>query len=158
MDLVMETIDEQIIKPILKHRASLSGQFGFLGEMKALTSRPPTAPKKHVCIHEENNEVGLTYSSWEYDRTKLEPSTSTIQLIKVQNALRQQPVWGRSNPVPIEAGPTNAQYQEMDLVLTEQSFSRAQWDFIGSAASSSPTSEFRVGEWADMFLSMGHTM
>lgn len=149
MDFVMETIDEQIIKPILKRTASITSPNGFLGELLPLRSRPPTAPKKHVCINEASNDVGLTYSPWEYDRSKLQPSEATLRFIQMKNSLRQG-----YNQINQCQAPLVADGSEMDLVLTEQSFSSSQWDMIGSSANVS--SEFRVGEWADMFLSMGH--
>lgn len=148
----METIDEQVIKPILKRTVSMTGQLGFLGELQALGRRPPIAPKKHVCIQEEYNDVGITYSASEYDRSKQEPSTATIQYMRLQHAVRAAHARPYATPpIPIERNNS-----DMDLVLTENSFSRNQWEMIVSP--SSVTGDFRVGEWADMFLSMGHVM
>lgn len=156
MNYVMETIDEQIIKPILKRTASYSNQHGFLGELKPMSSRPPVVPKKSVCIQEDQNHVGFTYSPWEYDRSMLELSVGTLQLIKVQNACKQavaqtRPV-NHSNDMLLQDID-----KDMDMVLTEQSFSRGQWELIGSAKAGSPN-DFKVGEWADMFLAMGNAM
>jgi hypothetical protein len=167
----MDTIEQQIIRPILKRTASLTEEAcAFLGEMKRVPPRPRLA-KKTVSIMEDHNCVGLTYSAMQYDRSKGQISDETKQLIKEMREGSSGSSSGSGSsscnavvsfvePCPSPLG------MEMDLILTEQSsYSLGHWDlsasngYGGSGSGSNEISgEFRPGEWADMFLSMGQTI
>ena len=150
MDIIMETIDEQVIKPILKRTASWteSPGGGFLGEKRHFPSRPPIPPK-HVSIQEDRNNIGLTYSRFEYDRTKLKPSQGTMELIALRNAYKEHIM--NSSRTMTDNNPIT-ECDNTEMVLTEGS-SCAHW-VVGDPAQNLPTNEFKTGEWADTFLSM----
>lgn len=123
----METIGERIVKPILKSGGGLLGY--------------EAPPKKRVSIVEANNVVEETYSCEDYDRTREMPSDSTVKFMNAMNVLRIiQPTTHSPSSVTSE------------MVLTEGSYRSSSFQH---QEESSKGNQFRVGEWADMFLTMG---
>ena len=155
METVMEVIDDHNIKPILKHSTSQNEQYyGFLGELKVSNGLPPIIKtKKQVVIMEENNDIGLTYSQYEYDRKTPAPSLGTQFLINTQNALKaekENQKWTElENQYTCNSNASN------DLVLTEHALyvNKLCTSWMGGIHNNSPN-DFKVGEWADMFLCM----
>ncbi len=82
--------------------------------------------KKRVSISEEHNCIADTYSSIEYDRSRMAPS-----------------VLGMRQQIPEMLSIDDSIYGTTPTLSRQQTQSRQE-----------PPS-FRVGEWADMFLNMG---